>query len=105
MKIYFASQSFYPCIGGVSTYLLNLEKEIVRKGNEAVEVHLRLTGEANEDEIKGIESHRVPKEPIDKNIMLGYAKFKETVYVECHYNSQIFTNPYYQMTGMKNSEK
>jgi len=28
MKIYFASQSFYPHIGGVSTYLLNLQKEV-----------------------------------------------------------------------------
>ena len=99
MKIYYASQSFYPYIGGVSTALLNLEKEMVEKGNEVVEVHLRLSGEPHEDEIKGIEIHRVPKEPIDKSVMQGYSKFKESVYKECHYNTKTFTKPYSQMDG------
>ena len=65
MKIYYASQSFYPHIGGVSTYLLNLCKEMVKNGNEVIEVHLRPSGEENQDEIKGVSIFRVPKEPID----------------------------------------
>ncbi|MFH1505838.1 MAG: HAD-IIB family hydrolase [archaeon] len=99
MKIYYASQSFYPHIGGVSTYLLNLCKEMVSKCNEVVEVHLRPSGEENFEEIKGIEVHRVPKEPIDKKIMLGYSRFKEAVYQECHYNKKNFIKPADQMEG------
>ncbi len=99
MKIYYASQSFYPHIGGVPTYLLNLAKEMSEKGNEVVEVHLRPSGEENYDEIKGIEIHRVPKEPIDKKIMLKYSRFKEAVYKECHYNKKGFAKPAEDMEG------
>ncbi len=101
MKIYYASQSFYPHIGGVSTYLLNLAKEMVRKGNDVVEVHLRPQHEEHEDEIKGIEIHRVPREPIDNKIMEGYGKFKETVYKECHENVREFTKPPAEIEGFE----
>ena len=99
MKIYYASQSFYPHIGGVSTYLLNLCQEMVHKGNEVVEVHLRPSGEENFEEIKGIDVHRVPKEPIDKEIMNGYSRFKEAVYKESHYNKNGFAKSADQMEG------
>lgn len=99
MKIYYASQSFYPYIGGVSTYLLNLAREMVRRGNEVVEVHLRPKGETSEDEVKGIEVIRVPKEPIDTELMIGYSKFKEIVYKECHYNEFVFNKPPAEMEG------
>ena len=101
MKIYYASQSFYPHIGGVSTYLLNLAKEMVRKGNDVVEVHLRPQNEEHEDEIKGIEIHRVPREPIDNEIMQGYGKFKEIVYKECHENVREFTKPPAEIDGFE----
>ena len=101
MKMYYASQSFYPHIGGVSTYLLNLAKEMVRKGNDVVEVHLRPQHEVHEEEIKGIEVHRVPREPIDNKIMEGYGKFKETVYKECHENVREFTRPPAEMEGFE----
>ncbi|MBW2992239.1 glycosyltransferase [Candidatus Woesearchaeota archaeon] len=99
MRIYYASQSFYPHIGGVSTYLLNLCKEMVKKGNGVVEVHLRPSGEESEAEIRGIEIHRVPREPIDKKIMKGYSKFKESVYTECHYDKNTFAKPPAEMEG------
>ena len=99
MKVYFASQSFYPYIGGVSTYLLALEKEMVKKGNEVVEVHLRLAGEPNKDEINGIKIHRVPREPINQEVMLGYSKFKEAVYKECHYNENKILKECTRMDG------
>ncbi|MBU1030878.1 MAG: glycosyltransferase [Nanoarchaeota archaeon] len=100
MKIYYASQSFYPHIGGVSTYLLNLCKQMVNIGNEVVEVHLRPSGEVNSEEIKGIKVLRVPRDPIDPNIMEQYSKFKEAVYSECHYSTKKgFSKPYDQMEG------
>ncbi len=105
MKIYYASQSFYPHIGGVSTYLLNLAREIQNKGNEVVEVHLRPSGEDSYEEIKGIEVHRVPKEPIDKKIMREYSKFKESVYKECHYNKKGFIKPAEDMEGFTEFNK
>jgi len=99
MRIYYASQSFYPHIGGVSTYLLNLCTEMVKKGNEVIEVHLRPFGEENIDDIKGIEIHRVPREPINKKIMKKYSKFKEAVYKGCHYNKNGFTKHAHEMEG------
>ncbi|NOR84731.1 glycosyltransferase [archaeon] len=105
MKIYFASQSFYPYICGVSTHLLNLEKEMVKKGNEVVGVHLRHAGEPNTDEIKGIKIHRVPKEPIDAKIIEGFSRFKEAIYRECHCNAKTFTKPYYQIDGYEEFNK
>lgn len=101
MKIYYASQSFYPHIGGVSTYLLNLAKEMVNRGNEVVEVHLRPSGEIHEDDIKGIEIHRVPRDPIDKDLMEGYSKFKEIVYKESHYNNDLFNKNQDEIPGYK----
>ena len=87
MKIYYASQSFYPHIGGVSTYLLNLCKEMAKRGNDVNEVHLRPAGEENYEEIEGIKVFRVPKEPIDKELMKDYSAFKEAVYKGSHYNN------------------
>ncbi|MBD3312941.1 glycosyltransferase [Candidatus Woesearchaeota archaeon] len=105
MKIYYASQSFYPHIGGVSTYLLNLCRQMVNKGNEVVEVHLRPSGEIDQDEIKGIEVYRVPKEPIDPELMAGYSRFKEAVYKESHYNKKGFTKPADEMDGFSEYNK
>ena len=99
MKIYYASQSFYPHIGGVSTYLLNLCKEMIQRGNEVVEVHLRLSGEESFAELKGIDIHRVPKEPIKKDIMYGYSKFKEAVYTGAHYADKGFNKPAEKIEG------
>ena len=99
MRIYYASQSFYPFIGGVPTYLLNLSKEMVRLGNEVVEVHLRSSHADSDDEIKGVKVHRVPKEPIDFKVLELYSKFKEAVYKECHENKNIFINTADKMPG------
>jgi len=98
MKIYFASQSFYPHIGGVSTYLLNLARELQKRGNEVTEVHLRPSGEPNEEEVKGIEIHRVPKEPLDKEMLKGYTRFKEAIYKGCH-NYNVFNKSAHKMEG------
>ena len=84
MKIYFASQSFYPHIGGVSTYLLNLQRELKKRGNDIVELHLRSFNAPNHEIIDGIEVHRVPKEPLDKHMLRGYSKFKEAIWKETH---------------------
>ncbi|HLC60061.1 MAG TPA: HAD-IIB family hydrolase [Candidatus Nanoarchaeia archaeon] len=90
MKIFFASQSFYPHIGGVSTYLLNLSKGLMQSGNEVVEVHLRPPNEPSEDTVKGIKVFRIPKEPLDKNLLRGYSNFKERIYKECHGEGELF---------------
>ncbi|HLC93057.1 MAG TPA: glycosyltransferase [archaeon] len=101
MRIYYASQSFYPYIGGVSTYLLNLARSMVENANEVVEVHLRPFGEENYAEVKGVEVHRVPKEPIEKDVFGGYYAFKEAVYSECHYNTRAFGVPAEKMPGFE----
>jgi glycosyltransferase involved in cell wall biosynthesis/hydroxymethylpyrimidine pyrophosphatase-like HAD family hydrolase len=88
MKIYYASQSFYPHIGGVSTYLYNLCNKMVARGNNVVEVHLRSAGEDYEDDFKGIKIFRVPRDPINKEIMKKYGEFKETIYKACHYQTE-----------------
>ncbi|MBN2141809.1 HAD-IIB family hydrolase [Candidatus Woesearchaeota archaeon] len=105
MRVYYASQSFYPHIGGVSTYLLNLCKEMMNNGNEVVEVHLRPSNEEDQAEIKGIEIHRVPKKPIDKEIMKKYSKFKESIYKGSHYNKDDFSKEPQEMEGYEEYHK
>lgn len=105
MKIYYASQSFYPHIGGVSTYLLNLCKEMVALGNEVVEVHLRPAGEEHYEEVSGVEVHRVPKEPINKDIMAGYSAFKETVYKGSHYQQNLKAKSIDEVEGFSEFNK
>src|SRR3989338_4877512 len=90
MKIFFASQSFYPNIGGVSTYLLNLAKGLIQRGNEVIEVHLRTPNELTEDTIKGIRVHRIPKTPLRDELLKGYSNFKERIYKECHGEGEFF---------------
>jgi len=90
MKICFASQSFYPHIGGVSTYLLNLCKELKKRGNQVVEIHLRTSGASSQEEVEGIEVHRVPKEPLNREMLRLYSKFKEAVYKGCHGYEGVF---------------
>ncbi len=99
MRIYFASQSFYPHIGGVSTYLLNLQKELKKRGNEVLELHLRPSNTPNFEVIDGIEVHRVPKEPLDWEMLKGYALFKEAIYKECHDHKNSFYTQALDMPG------
>ena len=105
MRIYYASQSFYPHIGGVSTYLLNLAKTMVEKGHSITEVHLRPSGEGNFEKVKGVEVHRVPKEPLENEILEGYYKFKEAVYAECHYETREFREEAEHMPGFTEYSK
>src|SRR3990167_8588902 len=90
MKIFFASQSFYPSIGGVSTYLLNLAKGLIQRGNEVIEVHLRPPNESSEDVVKGIKVFRIPREPLKDELLKGYSNFKERIYKECHGEGEFF---------------
>ncbi|MBS3101803.1 glycosyltransferase [Candidatus Woesearchaeota archaeon] len=90
MKIFFASQSFYPHIGGVSTYLLNLAKGLMQRGNEVIEVHLRTPNESSEETVKGIKVFRIPKEPLKEELLKGYSNFKERIYKECHGEGELF---------------
>src|SRR3989339_771981 len=90
MKIFFASQSFYPHVGGVSTYLLNLAKGLMQRGNEVIEVHLRTPNESSEETVKGIKVFRIPKEPLKENLLKGYSNFKERIYKECHGEGELF---------------
>ncbi|MBS3125989.1 phosphoglycolate phosphatase [Candidatus Woesearchaeota archaeon] len=99
MKIYFASQSFYPLIGGVSTYLLNLQKELKKRGHRVVELHLRPSNAPNHEVVEGIEVHRVPKEPLNKKMLKGYDKFKEAIYKECHDIKGSFNHTPIEMEG------
>jgi glycosyltransferase involved in cell wall biosynthesis len=99
MKIYFASQSFYPHIGGVSTYLLNLQKELKYRGNEVVELHLRTSGAPNFEIVDGIETHRVPREPLDKQMLKEYSKFKEAIWKEVHNETGAFNRTPIEMEG------
>jgi len=90
MKIFYASQSFYPHIGGVSTYLLNLAKGLMARGDEVLEVHLRPPNESSKDTIDGINVFRIPREPLNDDLLKGYSNFKERIYKECHGEGDFF---------------
>ncbi len=101
MKIFFASQSFYPYIGGVSTYLLNLATGLKERGHEVAEVQLRPPHESGEEEIKQVNVYRVPKEPLDRKQLKGYSKFKETIYDEAHCFGKTFSKNPSEMEGFE----
>ena len=84
MKIFFASQSFYPHIGGVSTYLLNLSKGLLERGHQVSEIHLRPPKGESKGVIEGIDIYRVPREPLDDELLKKYSQFKEMIYNECN---------------------
>lgn len=99
MKIFFASQSFYPLIGGVSTYLINLATGLKEKGHSVAEIHLRPPFEQSEGEVKGINVYRVPREPLNRELLEKYAHFKECVYKECHGEEKCFDKPVEETEG------
>ncbi len=101
MNIFFASQSFYPHIGGVSTYLLNLAKGLKERGYNVAEVHLRPPHESSEEEIQGIKVYRVPKEPLDPKWLEGYSCFKEIVWNDCHGRGKGFKKDPAEMRGFE----
>src|SRR3989304_2729663 len=71
MRILFASQSFFPNIGGVSTHLLNLGVGLQQRGHSVSEVHLRPPNAESYEEIRNISVFRVPKEPLDRKMLAG----------------------------------
>jgi len=105
LKIVFASQSFYPLIGGVSTYLMNLAVGLKEHGHEVVEIHLRPPFEESEGEVKGIDVYRVPREPLDRELLEKYSQFKESVYKECHGEGPGFRGKVEEMPGFAEYEK
>lgn len=105
MRIFFASQSFYPSIGGVSTYLYNLARELESTGNEVAEIHLRQPGESDEADVGGINVFRVPKEPLDRALLQGYYRFKELIYNESHFNKGLFNRPAEEIEGYEEFSK
>ncbi|MBI2126146.1 MAG: glycosyltransferase family 4 protein [Thaumarchaeota archaeon] len=79
MKICAVSQSFYPYSGGVSYYLLWLGKKCRGLGHSLQVVHLRSADSPVEDVIEGIGVHRVPSQPLDPRVSMGYTTFKELI--------------------------
>lgn len=104
MKIFFASQSFYPNVGGVSTYLLNLSKKISAYGHEVSEIHLRPPNAKSEDYVEGIDVTRVPREPLDRSVLEQFSYFKDAIYNECAKSpdseESFFAKPANQMRGI-----
>lgn len=101
MKVFFASQSFYPHIGGVPTYLLNLLRELKKRGHDVKEFHLRVPGTKLEENVKGIEVTRIPQEPIKKELLEGYSKFKEIFFKSVLCQRKTFIKDVYSADGYK----
>ena len=99
MKIFFASQSFYPHIGGVSTYLLNLSKGLLQRGHQISEIHLRPPQEDSKGFFEGVNIYRVPTEPLRLDLLKGYSFFKECIYKECNGQETCFKKPVIQSKG------
>jgi phosphoglycolate phosphatase (TIGR01487 family) len=105
VKVLLASQSFYPNIGGVSTYLLNLAQGLIERGHEVAEVHLRPPNVPSEEIVKGIPVFRVPREPLNRKLLAGYSRFKEQVYNESHGLMTCFTKDPVESDGYEEYNK
>jgi glycosyltransferase involved in cell wall biosynthesis len=80
VKILFASQSFFPSTGGVSYYLIWLGRGLKSLGHESVFINLKGPVGPESQMVEGFKVYKVPKEGgIDKEVMQGYATFKEMV--------------------------
>lgn len=80
MKICMASQSFHPYIGGVSNYLIELGRGLLKRGHSVWEAHLRAPQDSATDRIRGIEVLRIPQDGrrLTPKFLRGYTRFKET---------------------------
>lgn len=81
MNILFASQSFYPYVGGVTTHLLNLAKQLIRKGHQVTIVTMRIGDLPAREVIEEIYIHRVQ---VSKKVLASYYTYKEMLYKAAH---------------------
>lgn len=88
MKVLFVSQSFYPSTGGVSYYLLWLGRKLISMGHEVHVLHLRSPKLPPEDKIEGLRVYRVPEGKLEKRLVQGYARFKESL-LKVFHNAEV----------------
>ncbi len=84
MKILYASQSFYPSVGGVSYYLLWLCRRLRRMGHQVHVVHLGPPKLPVEDKVEGIRVHRISALNIDIEVLRKYLRFREKLWKAFH---------------------
>lgn len=101
MKIHFASQSFHPNIGGVTTHLMNLLTNLRKMGHDVSEVHLRPPKAKVEDEIKKIPVYRIPKTRLTSKLMNGFGKFKKSFEKTLLNQGNDFKGNVYDLNGYK----
>ena len=82
-KICYVSQSFYPYTGGVSDYLLDLGKGLVKTGHEVHEISLSTPETPRFEVVDGIQVHRFYRKGAE-DAMRGYGIFKENILKVCH---------------------
>lgn len=82
-KICYVSQSFYPYTGGVSDYLLDLGKKLIKEGYEVHEVTLSTPETLRYEVVDGIHVHRFYRRGSPDTIS-KYGIFKENILKVCH---------------------
>ncbi len=84
MRILLVSQSFYPHIGGVSTYQYCLARGLKSAGVEVIVYHMRAKGGARHECIQGIEVIRGPQVDASPAAWERYSTVKEHLYMLNH---------------------
>jgi len=82
-KICYVSQSFYPYTGGVSDYLLDLGKRLVKEGYEVHEITLSTPETLRFEVVEGINVHRFYRKGSADTIS-EYGIFKENILKVSH---------------------
>jgi L-malate glycosyltransferase len=98
MNILFVSQSFYPYIGGVTTHLLNLAEQLIKRGHHVTIVTMRIGNIAKREVVEKIYIHRVK---INKKVLNNYSTYKEILYKACHGISDNFTKAKLNREGLE----
>ena len=84
MEICTVTQSFYPYVGGVSSYLFHLAKELNKTENIVQLVSLNLDDSPLNESIHGINMFRTNYYPSTSELVKGYASFKEILLKAFH---------------------
>lgn len=87
-KILFISQSFYPAVGGVSTFLASLIHNLIPFNYEIHVLHFKVSDGQEPDAFKklypDVVQYEIDRRSFTDNFLNGYTKFKEVLYKRLH---------------------
>lgn len=106
-KILIISQSFFPAIGGVSSFLISLASGLYNKGYEIHLLHFNTDSDQKnlfKTIYPNIIHHEIETSDLSKEVLGGYSKYKEKLYKMLHGLEKWNINNISEIDGYKNMQ-